>query len=82
MFAYSHLAKLGDREARRLFLGYVNGGFDANARTHLRLPRYSRDDKLLGLLPLPWPARSELSEPEVYRTRLCGELERLLRVLT
>jgi hypothetical protein len=82
MFAYSHLAKLGGREARRLFLGYVNGGFDANARTHLRLPRYSRDDKLLGLLPLPWPARSELSEPEVYRTRLCGELERLLRALT
>jgi len=81
MFAYSHLTKLDGREARRLFLGYVDAGANAIARGYLRLPRYSRDDKLLGLLPLPWPARSELSEPEAYRTRLSGELERLLRVL-
>jgi hypothetical protein len=81
MFAYSHLTKLDGREARRLFLGYVDAGANAIARGYLRLPRYSRDDKLLGLLPLPWPARSELSEPEAYRARLSGELERLLRVL-
>jgi hypothetical protein len=83
MFVYSHLAKLGGREARRLFLGYVDAGAHATVGRHLhsRLPRYSRDNKFLGLLPLPWPARAELSEPEVYRTRLCGELERLLRIL-
>lgn len=82
MFAYSHLAKLGGREARRLVLGYVESGAQATARTHLRLPRYSRDNKLLSLFPLPWPARTELSEPDTYRTRLGGELERMLRALS
>jgi len=81
MFAYSHLADLGGREARRLFLGYVAARHGATPRTHRRLPRYSRGDRLLGLLPLPWPDRNELSTPDTYRLRLGDELERLLRVL-
>jgi hypothetical protein len=82
MFAYSHLAKLGMQEARRLFLGYVADQHDSAARTHWRLPRYARQDKVLGLLPLPWPTRRDVISGRAYSARLDAELDGFLRRLT
>jgi hypothetical protein len=78
MFAYSHLAKMGAQEARRLFLGYVADQHDSAARTHWRLPRYARQDKVLGLLPLPWPTRQDLSSGHAYFARLDASLDGFL----
>jgi hypothetical protein len=82
MFAYSHLAK-GNPRVQDLFLAYPDCSSATAAAEHRRMPqRRPTDDVRLSVVPLPWPTRADLLEPDRYRTALSASMRHRLTALT
>jgi McrBC 5-methylcytosine restriction system component len=82
MFAYSHLVH-GEPKVRDLFLAYPDCSNAKADAEHRRMPqRRPVENVQLSVVPLPWPTRAELVEPDHYRATLVATMRHRLTALT
>ena len=82
MFAYSHLVQ-GEPKVHDLFLAYPDCASATASEGHRRMPQHrATEDVRLSIVPLPWPTRSDLADPKVYRTLLESKLRARLSAMS
>ena len=82
MFAYSHLVH-GEPKSRDLFLIYPDCQGLTGEGDYRRMPQYAASDRVqLSVVPLPWPRRPELGDPQRYRDLLVTKLGHRLSAMS